>query len=57
VGYFAWWANFRVLKKREFEIAKVRAFDRLIFPVVHTLKSSLFRPPLGQSLLAIARAS
>jgi len=57
VGYFAWWANFRVLKKREFEIAKVRAFDRLIFPVVHTLESSLFRPPLGQSLLAIARAS
>ena len=56
VGYFAWWANFRVLKKREFEIAKVRAFDRMIFPVVHAMEKGLLRPPFGQSLLAIARA-
>jgi len=55
VGYFAWWLNFRLLKKRNFEIAKVRAFDRLIFPIVHTIESSLLRPPFGQSLLAIAR--
>jgi SAM-dependent methyltransferase len=57
VGYFAWWFNFCLLKKREFEVAKVRAFDRLIFPVVHALESSVIRPPFGQSLLAIARAS
>jgi SAM-dependent methyltransferase len=57
VGYFAWWANFCVLKKREFEIEKVRAFDRVIFPIVHTLESKILRPPFGQSLLAIARAS
>ena len=56
VGYFAWWLNFRVLKKRRFEIAKVRAFDRLIFPIVHRIESSLIRPPFGQSLLAVARA-
>lgn len=57
VGYFAWWLNFCVLKKRGFEISKVRAFDRVIFPIVHTLESSIMRPPFGQSLLAIARAS
>jgi SAM-dependent methyltransferase len=56
VGYFAWWLNFRLLKKRRFEVAKVRAFDQLIFPIVHRIESSLFRPPFGQSLLAIARA-
>jgi SAM-dependent methyltransferase len=56
VGYFAWWLNFCVFKKREFEIQKVRAFDRVIFPVVHGLESKLLRPPFGQSLMAIARA-
>jgi hypothetical protein len=56
VGYFAWWLNFRLLKKRRFEVAKVRAFDRLIFPLVHRIESSFIRPPFGQSLLAIARA-
>lgn len=57
VGYFAWWLNFCVLKKRQFEVAKVRAFDRLVFPIVHAIEFSLIRPPFGQSLLAIARAS
>src|SRR3954463_13765433 len=56
VGYFAWWANFCLLKKRQFEVEKVRAFDRVIFPVVHALESKILRPPFGQSLLAIARA-
>jgi SAM-dependent methyltransferase len=57
VGYFAWWANFCLLKKREFEREKVRAFDRVIFPVVHSVESKILRPPFGQSLLAIARAT
>jgi SAM-dependent methyltransferase len=55
-GYFAWWLNFRVLKKRTFEIDKVRAYDRLIFPMVHQFESKILRPPFGQSLLAIAKA-
>jgi SAM-dependent methyltransferase len=57
IGYFAWWANFCLLKKHQFEVEKVRAFDRVIFPVVHRLESRILRPPLGQSLLAIARAN
>ena len=57
VGYFAWWVNFCLLKKRTFERAKVRLFDRAIFPVVHVLESKLFRPPFGQSLIVAARSS
>ncbi len=55
-GYFAWWFNFCVLKKRSFEIGKVRAYDRVIFPIVHAFETSVMRPPFGQSLLAVARA-
>jgi SAM-dependent methyltransferase len=56
VGYFAWWLNFCVLKKRGFDLASVRFFDRIIFPPVHALESNLYAPPFGQSLLAVARA-
>lgn len=55
VGYFAWWLNFCLLKKRTFEAHKVRLYDRAIFPAAHFLESRLLRPPFGQSLLAIAR--
>jgi ubiquinone/menaquinone biosynthesis C-methylase UbiE len=56
VGYFAWWFNFCLLKKRLFEREKVRFYDRVIFPVVHGLEARVLRPSFGQSLLAIARA-
>jgi SAM-dependent methyltransferase len=55
-GYFAWWANFCLLKKRGFEPAKVRAYDRLVFPLVHAIESRVCRPAFGQSLIAIAQA-
>ena len=56
VGYFAWWLNFCLLKKRIFEPAKVRLFDRAIFPLAHALECKIIRPPFGQSLIAVARA-
>jgi SAM-dependent methyltransferase len=56
IGYFAWWANFCLLKKRSFDIRSVRLFDRMIFPVVHWAESHVSAPPFGQSLIAIARA-
>ncbi len=56
VGYFVWWLNFCVLKKRGFDVASVRFFDRIIFPPVHSLESTVCAPPFGQSLLAVARA-
>jgi putative colanic acid biosynthesis acetyltransferase WcaF len=55
IGYFAWWLNFCLLRKRCFEPEKVRFFDRAIFPLVHTLESRIIRPPFGQSLLAVAK--
>lgn len=54
VGYFAWWLNFCLLKKRAFERGKVRLFDRTIFPVTYALESKVVRPPFGQSLVVIA---
>ena len=56
VGYFAWWLSFCALKKRGFDLASVRFFDRIIFPPVHYLESNVCAPPFGQSLLAVARA-
>lgn len=56
VGYLAWWLNFCVLKKRHFDAGSVRFFDRFIFPLVYGFESSICRPFIGQSLLAIARA-
>ncbi len=55
-GYFAWWLNFRLLRKRHFNAGAVRLFDRFIFPAVHGFESRICPPPVGQSLLAIARA-
>jgi len=55
-GYFAWWLNFCLLKKRHFDTGSVRFFDRFIFPVVHGFESRFCPPFVGQSLLAIARA-
>jgi SAM-dependent methyltransferase len=55
-GYFAWWLNFCLLKKRHFNAGSVRFFDRFIFPVVHGCESRICPPFVGQSLMAIARA-
>jgi SAM-dependent methyltransferase len=56
VGYFAWWVLFCLLKKRSFDVAQVRLFDRAVFPAVHGFESHIHRPPIGQSLLAVAVA-
>ncbi len=56
IGYFLWWLNFKLLKTRRFDRSKVIVFDRFIFPVVHAVESNLMYPPLGQSLLVVAKA-
>jgi SAM-dependent methyltransferase len=55
-GYFAWWLNFRILGKRHFNAHAVRFFDRCIFPAMHVWESRICPPPIGQSLLVVARA-
>jgi hypothetical protein len=57
IGYFAWWLNFRLLKKRSFPAPMVRVFDRSIFPLQYRFESRVFRPPIGQNLLAVATAA
>ena len=55
-GYFAWMLNFKLLKRRSFAPLAVRFFDRLVFRAAHALEYHVTRPPIGQSLIAIARA-
>jgi SAM-dependent methyltransferase len=56
VGYFGWWASFCLFKKRSFDVAAVRLFDQAVFPAVHGFESRICRPPIGQSLMAVAVA-
>ena len=56
LGYFAWLIGFKWGKSRTFKVPQVRFYDRWLFPVVHALESHVFRPPFGQSLIAIAKA-
>jgi hypothetical protein len=56
IGYFAWWLNFCLLKKRRFNRGAVVFFDKICFPPMYALESRVLRPPIGQSLLAVARA-
>lgn len=55
IGYLLWWLNFCVLRRRRFGVWAVRLFDRLVLPVVHAIETGIARPPVGQSLVAIAR--
>lgn len=55
IGYFAWWFNFRVMKKKSFDTKHVCIFDKLFFPPIYFLESRIWAPPIGQSLLVIAR--
>jgi len=56
IGYAAWWWMFRIRKQRKFDLGSVRLFDRWIFPISSFLEQRIVRPPIGQSLVAIAEA-
>ena len=56
IGYFAWLFRFRLMRCMSFDIDQVRLFDRKIFPPCHLIESRIVRPPIGQSLIAIAQA-
>ncbi len=57
IGYFLWWLSFVVLKKDSFNPRMVRVYDQIAFPVVSLSERLLGAPPIGQSLLVIARRS
>ncbi|HXI50381.1 MAG TPA: methyltransferase domain-containing protein [Candidatus Saccharimonadales bacterium] len=56
IGYAGWWWTFCVLKRRRFSLGAVRLFDRVIFPIASRFEQQVVRPPIGQSLIAIAEA-
>jgi SAM-dependent methyltransferase len=55
LGYFAWWLNFCVLRKLQFDSRAVRFFDGALLPIVLWLERHISAPPFGQSLIAVAR--
>lgn len=55
VGYFAWLINFKLLRRRLFDPAAVKTFDRYIFPSSHRIEQSIGWCPFGQSLVAVAQ--
>jgi SAM-dependent methyltransferase len=57
IGYFGWWLNFCLMKRCNFDLGSVLLFDRVIFPIAHAYESKVHPPPIGQSLIAMARAS
>ncbi len=56
IGYFAWLIRFRLMRGMSFDIKQVRLFDRRLLPVGHWIESRIVRPPLGQSVIAVAQA-
>ena len=56
IGYFAWGLRYRILRGMSFDPREVRTFDRRIFPLAYAFETRVCRPPIGQSVIAVARA-
>lgn len=54
IGFFGWWFNGRVLKKKEIHRASALAFDKYLVPLVRVVEPVIWRP-FGQSLLIVAK--
>ena len=55
IGYFLWWFGFVVLRNTTFNPIMVRLYDRYLFPLVSFSERHVSAPPIGQSLLVVAR--
>lgn len=53
-GVLAWWVSGRVLRRRTVTAADARLYDRWMIPWISRLER-VWSPPLGQSLIAVAR--
>lgn len=53
-GVAAWWLSGRVLRRRTVTARDARLYDRWVIPWVSALER-VWTPPLGQSLIAVAR--
>ncbi len=55
-GALSWFIHGRVLRRRTLAATQVRLYDRWVIPWVVRMESS-WKPPLGQSLLAVAEVA
>jgi SAM-dependent methyltransferase len=55
IGYLLWAVNFRFFKQVKFKAGHVSFFDKRIFPLTNWMESAIGAPPIGQSLITIAR--
>ncbi len=53
LGFFGWWFNGKIIKKKFIPFRQTLVFDKII-PLVSFVES-LFNPPFGQSLVLITR--
>lgn len=54
IGFFGWWTNARILKRRAQSAAQIELFDRYIVPVASRMESWI-HPPFGQSLFIVLK--
>lgn len=53
-GFFAWWANARIFRRKVQSSTQIALFDGVIAPVASRLERA-FPAPFGQSLIAVLR--
>ena len=54
LGVAAWFASGRIMRRTTLGRGQVRFYDRYVIPTLRRIESR-FHPPIGQSILAIAR--
>jgi hypothetical protein len=54
LGVAAWFASGRILRRTTLGREQVRFYDRFVIPTLRRIETH-FTPPIGQSILAIAR--
>lgn len=54
IGFFAWWTNAHILKRRAQSAAQIEVFDRYVVPISSRLEGWM-HPPFGQSLFIVLK--
>ena len=52
VGFFGWWANARLARRKEQSVLQIKIFDRFIVPLLSRAERWI-HPPFGQSLFMV----
>jgi SAM-dependent methyltransferase len=55
IGFFGWWINAHVLRRRAQSETQIELFDRYVVPVAAGLEAAV-PPPFGQSLFCVLNA-